>query len=135
MTTECATCGAAITSKDARFCSKCGKAVLPQLINLTATDRVKIPFWKRDIGDWVLFFLLAILFTMFFSTLYSGNKLSTNEIASAAFWPGIAGAYILRKQKRNGWAGFGIGVAAGLFGLLVLAVIAGTLRSLSGAAS
>jgi zinc-ribbon domain len=127
MDTKCATCGTGILSDDAMFCSKCGTAVQLQSIH-TATAKINIPFWKRDIGVWVLFFFISVLFTMFFTTIHSGNKLSTNEISSAAFWPGVTGAYIWRKQSKNGWIGFGIGVGTGLLGLFLLAVLAGLFR-------
>lgn len=97
-------------------------------MNLSGT--AEPAFWKRDIGTWIFAALLSIMFYMFFVTVYSGRALSTNEVSSAAFWPGIAGAYIWRKQKKSGWVGFSLGIACGLTGLLLLSMVAGFARPL-----
>lgn len=128
MIITCANCKKSFDSSEVKFCSQCGEPVSQSTEKVNPLGIPDLPFWKRDIGVWALAALLSLLFYMFFVTVYSGKALSTNEISNAAVWPGIAGAYVWRKQKKSGWAGFGFGIVCGLALVLLLSFVAGFIR-------
>lgn len=125
---KCMNCSKPINAVNVKFCSQCGSSLTESFQGNGTPIKSAQPFWKRDIGIWVLTALLTLMFYMFFLTIYGGNKLSTNEISSAVFWPGIAGTYIWRKRKKNGWVGFGAGVVCGVVAVFTLTVMASVIR-------
>lgn len=127
---KCANCGGPSVFTNARFCSLCGAPISVGATEAFRTTEIQQPFWKRDIGAWALAFSLALMFFMFYSLVHSGSKLGTNEISSAAFWTGIAGAYVWRKRMKSGWIGFGVRIVCGLVALLSAIVVASFTRSL-----
>lgn len=91
----------------------------------------KKSIWRRDIGLWLAFGSLVLLYAFLIVLFQAGVRLRSDVVIGVTGWTGVLFALAWRKLGRSGWAGFFIGVAFAVAFVPLLAFLVSTYRAMS----